>query len=470
MDRFNIATDTICAVSTAPGIGAIAIVRLSGTSAIEITDKVFTSVKAGKKLADAKSHTAHFGTIRTDEGEIVDEVVATLFRGPHSFTGEDSVEISCHGSSFIQQKIIELLLAHGCRMALPGEYTQRAFMNGRMDLSQAEAVADVISSNSSAAHRLAMKQLRGGFAQELSMLRDKLLKFVSLIELELDFSEEDVEFADRENLRNLAEEIERKIHTLADSFHYGNAIKNGIPVAIVGETNVGKSTLLNWLLNEDRAIVSDVHGTTRDVIEDTMQVNGVLFRFIDTAGIRKTSDKVEALGIERTFKKIDEARIVMVVLDGTEESEKNKLFLTQNQSFWEGKEVFVLLNKIDLINEAKRAELKALVAEYKLTALAISAKKDINKEAVMQELTRRSGVDKAETEGVVVTNLRHYEALKNALSAIERVREGLAANLSGDLLSRDIRDCLFFLGDITGGEITNDEVLGNIFKNFCIGK
>lgn len=470
MDRFNIATDTICAVSTAPGIGAIAIVRLSGTSAIEITDKVFTSVKAGKKLADAKSHTAHFGTIRTDEGEIVDEVVATLFRGPHSFTGEDSVEISCHGSSFIQQKIIELLLAHGCRMALPGEYTQRAFMNGRMDLSQAEAVADVISSNSSAAHRLAMKQLRGGFAQELSMLRDKLLKFVSLIELELDFSEEDVEFADRKDLRDLSDEIERKIHTLADSFHYGNAIKNGIPVAIVGETNVGKSTLLNWLLNEDRAIVSDVHGTTRDVIEDTMQVNGVLFRFIDTAGIRKTSDKVEALGIERTFKKIDEARIVMVVLDGTEESEKNKLFLTQNQSFWEGKEVFVLLNKIDLIDEAKRAELKALVAEYKLTALAISAKKDINKEAVMQELTRRSGVDKAETEGVVVTNLRHYEALKNALSAIERVREGLAANLSGDLLSRDIRDCLFFLGDITGGEITNDEVLGNIFKNFCIGK
>lgn len=470
MDRFNIATDTICAVSTAPGIGAIAIVRLSGTSAIEITDKVFTSVKAGKKLADAKSHTAHFGTIRTDEGEIVDEVVATLFRGPHSFTGEDSVEISCHGSSFIQQKIIELLLAHGCRMALPGEYTQRAFMNGRMDLSQAEAVADVISSNSSAAHRLAMKQLRGGFAQELSMLRDKLLKFVSLIELELDFSEEDVEFADRKDLRDLSDEIERKIHTLADSFHYGNAIKNGIPVAIVGETNVGKSTLLNWLLNEDRAIVSDVHGTTRDVIEDTMQVNGVLFRFIDTAGIRKTSDKVEALGIERTFKKIDEARIVMVVLDGTEESEKNKLFLTQNQSFWEGKEVFVLLNKIDLIDEAKRAELKALVAEYKLTALAISAKKDINKETVMQELTRRSGVDKAETEGVVVTNLRHYEALKNALSAIERVREGLAANLSGDLLSRDIRDCLFFLGDITGGEITNDEVLGNIFKNFCIGK
>ena len=470
MDRFNIATDTICAVSTAPGIGAIAIVRLSGTSAIEITDKVFTSVKAGKKLADAKSHTAHFGTIRTDEGEIVDEVVATLFRGPHSFTGEDSVEISCHGSSFIQQKIIELLLAHGCRMALPGEYTQRAFMNGRMDLSQAEAVADVISSNSSAAHRLAMKQLRGGFAQELSMLRDKLLKFVSLIELELDFSEEDVEFADRKDLRDLSDEIERKIHTLADSFHYGNAIKNGIPVAIVGETNVGKSTLLNWLLNEDRAIVSDVHGTTRDVIEDTMQVNGVLFRFIDTAGIRKTSDKVEALGIERTFKKIDEARIVMVVLDGTEESEKNKLFLAQNQSFWKGKEVFVLLNKIDLIDEAKRAELKALVAESKLTALAISAKKDINKEAVLHELTRRSGVDKAETEGVVVTNLRHYEALKNALSAIERVREGLAANLSGDLLSRDIRDCLFFLGDITGGEITNDEVLGNIFKNFCIGK
>lgn len=470
MDRFNIATDTICAVSTAPGIGAIAIVRLSGENAIEITDKVFTSVKAGKKLADAKSHTAHFGTIRTDEGEIVDEVVATLFRGPHSFTGEDSVEISCHGSSFIQQKIIELLLAHGCRMALPGEYTQRAFMNGRMDLSQAEAVADVISSNSSAALRLAIKQLRGGFAQELSMLRDKLLKFVSLIELELDFSEEDVEFADRENLRNLAEEIERKIRSLADSFHYGNAIKNGIPTTIIGETNVGKSTLLNWLLNEDRAIVSDVHGTTRDVIEDTMQVNGVLFRFIDTAGIRQTDDKVEALGIERTFKKIDEARIILVVIDPTETLEKNETFMSQNATHWEGKEAIALINKIDVADEEQINRASALVQQYNLKEIRISAKKNINKQEVLDELSQRSGADKVESEGVVVTNLRHYEALKEALSAIERVDEGLQANLSGDLLSRDIRDCLFFLGDITGGEITNDEVLGNIFKNFCIGK
>ena len=470
MERFNISEGTICAVSTAPGMGAIAVIRLSGEKAIEITDSIFSSVKEGKRLASAKSHTANFGVIKSPSGEIVDEVVATLFRGPHSFTGEDSVELSCHGSTFIQQRIIELLIAQGCRMALPGEFTQRAFMNGRMDLSQAEAVADVISSSSSAAHRLAIKQMRGGFSKELSLLRDKLLQFVSLVELELDFSEEDVEFADRQDLRDLVDEIEQKISSLAHSFQYGNAIKNGIPVAIVGETNVGKSTLLNWLLNEDRAIVSDVHGTTRDVIEDTMQVNGILFRFIDTAGIRKTDDKVEALGIERTFKKIDEARIVMVVMDGTESVDKNREFLEQNQQYWTGKEAFALLNKIDLIDEQQKRSLLGLASTYQLEALAISAKKDINKKSVLTELTHRSGVEKADTESVVVTNLRHYEALKNALSAIIRVSDGLTANLSGDLLSRDLRDCLFFLGDITGGEITNDEVLGNIFKHFCIGK
>ena len=352
MERFNTTADTICAISTAPGMGAIAIIRLSGDEAIHIADKLFVSAKKGKRLADAPSHTAHFGTIRNDNGEIVDEVVATLYIAPHSFTGENSVEIACHGSTFIQQRIIQQLLEKGCRMAQPGEFTQRAFLNGKMDLSQAEAVADVIASNSSAAHRLAIKQMRGGFSRELGQLRDKLLQFVSLIELELDFSEEDVEFADRSHLTQLVEEIHTRIGSLAGTFQYGNAIKNGIPVAIIGETNVGKSTLLNWLLNEDRAIVSDVHGTTRDIIEDTMQINGTLFRFIDTAGIRKTSDKVEAMGIERTFKKMDEARIVLVVLDTTETIERNSDFLRQNAPHWEGKEAVALLNKVDLSSEA----------------------------------------------------------------------------------------------------------------------
>lgn len=470
MERFDTTADTICAISTAPGMGAIAIIRLSGNDAILIADKLFVSVKRDKRLADAPSHTAHFGTIRNDEGEIIDEVVTTLYIAPHSFTGENSVEIACHGSTFIQQRIIQLLLEKGCRMAQPGEFTQRAFLNGKMDLSQAEAVADVIASNSSAAHRLAIKQMRGGFSKELGALRDKLLQFVSLIELELDFSEEDVEFADRSHLTQLVEEIHTRIGSLADTFQYGNAIKNGIPVAIIGETNVGKSTLLNWLLNEDRAIVSDVHGTTRDIIEDTMQINGTLFRFIDTAGIRKTSDKVEAMGIERTFKKMDEARIVLVVLDTTETIERNSDFMRQNAPHWEGKEAVALLNKVDLSSEAQQADLQQLVASHGLSSIRISAKNNLNKQAVLDELIQRSGIHEAETEGVVVTNLRHYEALRNALSAIDRVREGLQKNLSGDLLSRDIRDCLFFLAEITGGEITNDEVLGNIFRHFCVGK
>lgn len=462
-------SETICAISTAAGMGAIAVVRVSGDEAISIASKIFKSCKGEKTLTDFLPRRALYGSILNADGSVLDEVVCTTFVAPNSFTGENSVEIACHGSQFIQQSILQRLLDCGCRLATPGEFTQRAFANGKMDLSQAEAVADLIASNSAASHRLAINQMRGGFSRELAKLRQSLLDFVSLIELELDFSEEEVEFADRQKLVTIVDEIRYKIKTLADSFKLGNAIKNGIPVAIVGETNVGKSTLLNWLLNEEKAIVSDVHGTTRDVIEDTMMLDGLLFRFIDTAGIRETHDEVENLGIERTFRKMKEASVVLLTVDSSYVIGEIKDFIGTYLPRIKDKQVAVVFNKTDIITSAKREELEKIEMPENVVRLFISAKQNQNKQDLLDTLLKFAKIDQQEDHNVVVTNMRHYEALTKALAAINRVDEGLQSNLSGDFLSRDIRDCMHFLGEITG-EITNDNVLQNIFSKFCIGK
>jgi tRNA modification GTPase len=459
---------TICAISTSPGMGAIAVVRLSGEVAITIVDQVFKSVKEGKKLADQKANTVHFGSLISGE-TVIDEVVVAIFKAPHSFTGEDTVEISCHGSVFIQQSILQLLIEHGARLALPGEYTQRAFLNGKMDLSQAEAVADLISSSSSAAHSLAMKQMKGGISNEISHLRNELLTFTSLIELELDFSEEDVEFVDRDSLFQLVESIDLIINNLANSFQYGNAIKNGIPVAIVGDTNVGKSTLLNILLKEERAIVSDIAGTTRDVIEDVITFDGIQFRFIDTAGIRSTTDTIENLGIERSFEKIKQAHIVLVLFDSSSQTSEIELFISTIKEQIAGKNAVLIFNKIDKIDIPKIEELERLSALFGITSISISAKKHVNIDLLVKYLIDSVNRKRFAEEDVVITNMRHYEALINANQAIDRVLIGLKQHISADFLSQDIRECLYYLGSITG-EISNDEVLGNIFKNFCIGK
>lgn len=412
---------------------------------------------------------AVYGSILDGDGGVLDEVVCTAFAAPHSFTGENSVEIACHGSLFIQQNLLRRLMECGCRMATAGEFTQRAFANGKMDLSQAEAVADLIASNSEASHRLAINQMRGGFSRELAKLRQNLLDFVSLVELELDFGEEEVEFADRQKMVTIVDGIKYKIKSLADSFKLGNTIKNGLPVAIVGETNVGKSTLLNWLLNEEKAIVSDVHGTTRDVVEDTVMVGGILFRFIDTAGIRETNDEVESLGIERTFRKMKEASVVLLTVDSSYVVSEIREFIGTYLPRIKDKQVAVVFNKTDIITAAKRAELEAIELPDGAERLFISAKQNQNKQELLDALLRFAQFDQQEERNVVVTNMRHYEALTNALAAIERVETGLGESLSGDLLSRDIRDCMHFLGEITG-EITNDNVLHNIFSHFCIGK
>lgn len=460
-------TDIITAISTPPGMGAIAVIRLSGEGCIGLVDKIFKS-PAGKKLSAQKPNTVHFGQI-VYLNEVVDEVLVTLFRAPHSFTGEESVEISCHGSVYIQQKIVEALLAHGARLADAGEFTRRAFKNGKFDLSQAEAVADLIASSSRAAHKVALNQMRGGFADKLAELRDKLLQFVSLIELELDFSEEDVEFANRETLYELTEEIETKIDKLAGSFQLGNAIKNGIPVAIIGETNAGKSTLLNLLLNEEKAIVSDIHGTTRDVIEDTVNIGGVTFRFIDTAGIRHTTDTIENLGIERTYRKIDQATIVLWMIDLTTPVEKITSLAASIVPKLEDKHVVLLFNKSDLLSDAELAEKRAILPNLKAERLFISAKKQQNTDELVQLLLKAAHIPQIGEGDVVVTNLRHYEALTRALDAIRRAKEGLQTGLTGDFISQDIRECMFYLGEITG-QISTDEILGNIFSRFCIGK
>jgi tRNA modification GTPase len=457
--------ENICAIATATG-GALGIIRVSGKDAIALTDRIFISA-SNKKLADSKPYTLHFGRIM-EGSEIIDEVLVSLCRSPHSYTGEDTTEITCHGSSYILQRVLQLLIAAGCRMAQPGEYTQRAFLNGKMDLSQAEAVADLIASTSASTHRLAMNQMRGGFSKQLKDLRDKLLKFTSLIELELDFSEEDVEFADRTQLRQLADEISDVLSRLAHSFSVGNAIKNGVPVAIIGETNSGKSTLLNVLLNEDKAIVSDIQGTTRDVIEDTINIGGITFRFIDTAGIRDTSDRIESMGIQRTFEKMDQAEIILWMIDSTQAIDQTNRLNQQIAAHVEGKQLILVLNKCDLLTSDQQKDLTPLLAKYP-NHIFISAKHDEHIAELQQLLTSAANLPSVTQNDIIVTNARHYEALTAALTAIQRVQEGLAHNLSGDFVSQDIRECIFHLSDIAG-EVTTDDILHNIFKHFCIGK
>ena len=458
--------DTICAIATAQG-GGIGCIRVSGPEAIEITSCIFTPAATNRELGDSKPYTLTFGRIY-DGSEVIDEVLVSLFRAPHSYTGENSTEITCHGSAYILQKVLQLLIKNGCRMAAPGEYTQRAFLNGKMDLSQAEAVADLIASSSAATHRLAMSQMRGGFSKELATLRDQLLHFTSLIELELDFSDhEELEFADRSELCQLANNIEKVIARLVNSFNVGNAIKNGVPVAIIGETNAGKSTLLNVLLNEDKAIVSDIHGTTRDIIEDTVNIGGITFRFIDTAGIRETSDTIESLGIERTFQKLDQAEIVLWMIDATNAQAQITQLAGQLLPRCERKQLILVYNKADLVDNIQNSIPDNFPDNVQ--SITLSAKKREHIEELQRMLITSAHLPTITQNDVIVTNVRHYEALNNALEAIHRVQEGLTNNISGDFISQDIRECIFHLSDIAG-EVTNDMVLQNIFQHFCIGK
>lgn len=457
----------IVAISTPAGIGGIAIIRLSGNGCIELVDAVFKSFKA-KKLAEAKAYTVHFGSI-IKENVVLDDVLVSVFRNPHSFTGEDIIEISCHGSIYIQQNILQLLISKGASLAQPGEFTQRAFLNGKMDLSQAESVADLIASSSVATHRLAMNQMRGGFSNKLIELRTELLNFTSLIELELDFSEEDVEFANRDHLKEAAHQIESHIKKLADSFSIGNAVKSGIPVAIIGETNAGKSTLLNLLLHEEKAIVSDIHGTTRDVIEDTINIQGLTFRLIDTAGIRDTHDEIESLGIERTFKKIEQANIVLWVADCETINEHIEELSQKILPVVGDRKLVLVFNKVDIISAERKAEKEKLLLDKIPERVFISAKYEQGTDQLEDLLVKTANIPEISEQDIIVTNVRHYEALQHALVAIKRVSEGLELKISGDFLSQDIRECMYYLGEITG-QISTDEILGNIFSKFCIGK
>lgn len=462
-------TTTIAAISTSPGVGGIAVIRVSGKNAVKNCDAIFKAKNENFSLFKQFANMVSYGNIVNKTGEIIDEVLATVFRSPHSFTGEDIVEISCHGSVYVQQTILQLLIENGCVLAQPGEFTQRAFLNGKMDLSQAEAVADLIASSSAASHRMAMHQMRGGFSSELMKLRTQLLNFVSLIELELDFNEEDVEFANRTQLKTLAIAIEQLIMKLSDSFRVGNALKNGIPVALVGETNVGKSTLLNVLLNEEKAIVSDIHGTTRDSIEDAVNINGITFRFIDTAGIRDTKDKIESMGIERTYQKIEQAAIVLWIVDCTELTEHIEWLTDRIAKKAIGKKVILVFNKIDKIAEEERDILNQLFEQFEGERIYISARDRINTDGLKNALIAAAQIPQINSGDVIVSNIRHYEALQNAHTAICRVIDGLDSDISGDFLSQDIRECMHYLGEITGS-ISNDEILGNIFGKFCIGK
>ena len=553
----------IAAIATAPGTGGIAVIRLSGPDAFTITDRIFRARNRNKTVSTAEAYTMLFGNIVDEITDnrvqitdnqthssfliphssfLIDEVVVAIFRAPHSFTGENTVEISCHGSIYIQQEILRLLIAAGARMAGPGEFTQRAFLNGRLDLSQAEAVADLINAQSAAAHTIALNQMRGNFSSKLEELRRQLLHFVSLLELELDFGDhDDLEFADRTELNAVAEAIRSQLSHLQQTFSQGNAIKNGIPVAIVGETNAGKSTLLNLLVGDNRAIVSDIHGTTRDVIEDTVNINGLTFRFIDTAGIRQTSDIIENLGIERTYEMIERAQIILWVVDSTNVTEHIEWLAERIMRRTEGKRLIILLNKIDRLNDEELTTLrewfepycpqcrdarlvrpseKSVKSEERLLAqqesesknkeitsvhfsprlktsgsvssvrdknksvkeknnsernttpqiLEISAKQNQNTTQLTQLLYESAQMPDLSAGDIIISNLRHYEALTHALESIDRVIDGLQMNIPADFVAQDIREALFHLAEITGGEITTDEVLGNIFAHFCIGK
>jgi tRNA modification GTPase len=497
--------ETICAIATPPGQGAIAIIRLSGPDALRICDEIFSPKKKNLKITETATHSIHFGTILNDT-EILDEVLVSIFREPHSYTGENAIEISCHGSSYIQQKIVELLISKGVRLAKPGEFTLRAFLNGKFDLSQAEAVADLIAASSRSAHDLALQQIRGGFSQKISELRTALLNFASLIELELDFSQEDVEFVDRKELVQLLNEIKSEIEHLASSFSYGNVLKTGIPVAIIGKPNVGKSTLLNAILNEERAIVSEIPGTTRDTIEDTIDIHNYAFRFIDTAGLRHSSDSIESQGIERTYEKIDQAAVVLYLFDITQGNSNDVLqeleeFKVQSSKFKvhppaggskfkvEGakgiehrakdysihsadrrlptadqKKFILVANKSDLLEETPKG-LKGLLEHE---CIFISAKRKENINLILERLVEVVGEMKVQ-DTAVVSNVRHFDALNGALQSVKAVLTGLSAGVSSDLVTVDLRTALYHLGEITG-EITTDEILGNIFGKFCIGK
>jgi tRNA modification GTPase len=464
--------ETIVALATPSGAGAIAIIRLSGIEAITIAAQVFQSV-SGKDITKQKTHTIHLGHI-VDGTKIYDQVLLSIFKGPNSYTGENVVEISCHGSTFIQQQIIQLLLRKGAKMAQAGEFTLRAFLNGKLDLSQAEAVADLIASDNEASHQIAMRQMRGGFSNEIAKLREELLNFASLIELELDFAEEDVEFADRTAFHELINRIEFVLKRLIDSFAVGNVIKNGIPVAIVGEPNVGKSTLLNALLNEERAIVSDIAGTTRDTIEDELVIAGIGFRFIDTAGIRETIDVVESIGIQKTIEKIEQAQVVLFLIDSLqliiENENKFKIEIEKIKNKFPQKPLVMIINKIDFLNEEQRVLLleKLSIINYPLS-ITISAKQKIGIDELKNTLLSFVNTGALRNNETIVTNTRHYDSLLKALEEIQKVKWGLDSGISSDLMAIDIRSALFFFGEITG-EVTNDELLGNIFANFCIGK
>ena len=466
--------ECICALATPAG-GAIGIIRLSGSEAIRLTDKVFVSV-SGKQLSAAKPNTLHYGEIKDKDGHTIDDVLVSVFRAPHSYTGEDSTEISCHGSRYILQQVLQRLIEVGCRQAEPGEYTRRAYRNGKMDLSQAEAVADLIASTNKATHQMALSQLKGHFSSELTLLREKLLKMTSLLELELDFSDhEELEFADRSELRALAAEIEKKITTLAHSFETGNALKQGVPVAIVGKTNVGKSTLLNRLLHEEKAIVSNIHGTTRDVIEDTTLIDGITFRFIDTAGIRKTDDVVENIGIERTYQKMEEAKIVIWLLDAQPTEAEIEDMKEKNQ----GKKLLMVFNKIDEISFDKavlssdencQTSSSVSLSDENVSILNISARTGENVSDLEQALVRAADIPEITENDVIVTSARHYEALLRADESLSRVLESMDMGMSGDIIAEDLKMVLEELGEITGGQISSQETLNNIFKHFCIGK
>ena len=458
--------DTIVALATPSGAGAIAVIRLSGKDAISIAERQFKSV-SGKLLSKQNTHTIHLGHI-IEDSITLDEVLVSVFKNPNSYTGEDVVEISCHGSNYIQQEIIQLFLRKGCRMANAGEFTLRAFLNGKLDLSQAEAVADLIASDNAASHQIAMQQMRGGFSSEIAKLREELLNFASLIELELDFAEEDVEFADRTQFKALIDRIIFVLKRLIDSFAVGNVIKNGIPVAIVGEPNVGKSTLLNALLNEERAIVSDIAGTTRDTIEDEITIGGIGFRFIDTAGIRDTKDVVESIGIKKTFEKIDQAQVVVYLFDATDfetESSRFKVEIEKIRNKYPQKPLLIIANKVDRLDDTSSMKIKD---EFKAIKL-LSAKNGVGVEDLKETLLSFVNTGSLRNNDTIVTNSRHYDALLKSFEEIQKVKEGLDTNLSGDLLAIDIRQALYHFGEITG-EITNDDLLGNIFANFCIGK